>query len=264
MEKSKIEWTDYTWNPVTGCKYGCQYCYAEKISKRFCGDIRYNKITADYTEENGIYAIEKEIIGRNGRSVTYPFGFAPTLHKERLFKNCKPAMVKKPSTFFVCSTADLFGEWVPDKWIEQVFKICEENPRHRYMFLTKNPDRYCKLANAGNLPLNENFWYGTSVTKKGDTFFGGRFRDNIFLSIEPLLEHLDAGLGSFGRASLIIVGAETGTRKGKVTPRREWIENIIETAKITHADVFFKDSKEIREVWGDELIQKLPWGESDG
>ena len=124
--------------------------------------------------------------------------------------------------------------------------------------MTKNPQRYCELANAGKLPALDNFWYGSTVTKKEDRHFGGSIRYNTFISIEPMLEPLDVGIGSFGGARWIIVGAETGNRAGKVKPEREWIENIVETARITGAAVLLKDSDTMREVWGDNLLQEFP------
>lgn len=78
------------------------------------------------------------------------------------------------------------------------------------------------------------------------------------MSIELLLEPLDVGIGSFGGSKWIIVGAETGNRAGKIKPEREWIENIVETARITRTAVFLKDSKTMRDVWGEELPQELP------
>ena len=129
--------------------------------------------------------------------------------------------------------ADLFGDWVPDEWIQEVFETCKKAPQHKYLFLTKNPKRLCELANMDKLPADNNFWYGSTVTSKNSLRYPGRFKDNTFLSIEPLLEPLDAGLGSFGNAKWIIIGAETGNRKDKIVPKREWIENIIEAASIT-------------------------------
>lgn len=262
MNKSKIQWTEMSWNPITGCRHNCEYCYARKQARRFSGDIRLNKGTGqmkqylgDVPSENVCYVLPQPFRNAKGRVVPFPVGFEPTLHEYRL---CMPAQRKKPTTIFVCSMADLFGAWVPDEWIKRVFDACEAAPWHNYLFLTKNPQRYTDLANAGALPEHDNWWYGTSVTKKGDKFFGGRITDHIFLSIEPLHESLDAGLGSFGGAEWIIVGAETGIRPGKITPKREWIENIIEAASITQAAVFLKNSKEMDAVWGAPLIQQLP------
>lgn len=82
---------------------------------------------------------------------------------------------------------------------------CKRAPQHTYLFLTKNPKRYCNLANAGKLPQQDNFWYGSSVTHKGALAFTQGVTYNTFLSIEPLLENLDAGLGSFGDARVVSV-----------------------------------------------------------
>ena len=153
--------------------------------------------------------------------------------------------------------ADLFGDWVPDEWIAEVFKACEAAPQHRYLFLTKNPTRYCKIAYDGWLPDAKNFWYGSTITRKGESFFAGGVHWNAFVSIEPLLEPLDVGIGSFGGAKWVIVGAETGNRKGKIIPKREWVENIVEAAQITKMKVFMKES--LRELMGADFRQELPW-----
>jgi len=150
--------------------------------------------------------------------------------------------MKKTRTIFVCSMADLFGGWVPGRWIEEVFSACDKAPQHRYLFLTKNPQRLCDLANSGKLPARRNWWYGSTVDRMDAQQYPGRFLDNVFVSIEPLTERLDVGLGSFGRAKWIIIGAETGNRKGKVVPEKEWIETICAAADIGHAAVFMKDS----------------------
>lgn len=236
-----IGWCTYTWNPVTGCLHGCEYCYARKIAERFGRD----------TPETGCYlypVADKDM-------TPYPWGFAPTLHTYRL---ADPQKIKKPQNIFVCSMADLFGDWVPDEWIQTVFKACEAAPQHRYLFLTKNPGRLCSLANMKNLPVAQNYWYGTTITAKHSVRFPGRFQDNTFISIEPLMEMMDVGLGSFGSAKWIIVGAETGNRKGKVVPEKEWVDNIVEAAGITHAAVFMKES--LRSLMGDDFRQEFPWG----
>lgn len=259
MEKSRIEWTDYTWNPVTGCKHGCTYCYAERMSKRFCGDIRHNKVVADYSEHDGIYEIENEVVGRNGRSVIYPFGFVPTLHKNRLTKNCKPRMIKRSSTIFVCSTADLFGEWVPDDWIKQVFEICVENPQHRYLFLTKNQKRYIQLRDKGMLPDSNNMWYGTTVTRPNEEFFYSRSGIyNTYISIEPILEPFTK-YRDMTTTDWVIVGAETGNRKGKVVPDKKWISDIVDTCSFSETPVFLKNN--LASIWNSTLIQEFPWSD---
>ena len=85
----------------------------------------------------------KHIMRKNGlHKAPYPWFFLPTLHRYRLDQ---PSKWSEPRTIFVCSMADLFGKWVPDEWITEVFRACDAAPRHRYMFLTKNPKRYAEL-----------------------------------------------------------------------------------------------------------------------
>jgi len=110
MNKTKIEWCDYTWNPVTGCLHACGYCYARKIANRFrFADVAFNKPFTSF----GIKTIVPD--PSDGH-------FQPILWENRLDQ---PAKIKKPSRVFVVSMGDLFGEWVPDEWIERVFEACE-------------------------------------------------------------------------------------------------------------------------------------------
>ncbi len=276
MNKTKIEWCDATWNPVTGCLHDCEYCYARKIANRFggwkytpgklavnvAGDKTYIHPMKKYygeakeTKFGKIAEIKDPFLKNDGSKAPYPFGFVPTFHK---YKLDVPKNWIKPRTIFVCSMADLFGEWVPDEWIDEVFAACEKAPQHRYIFLTKNPQRYCELANSGKLPKRENFWYGSTLDSMKARRYPGRFRDNTFVSIEPLTERMNVGLGSFGGDKWIIIGAETGNRKGKVTPEKEWIETICEAADITHAAVFMKDS--LLPIVGEENMRReFPWG----
>ncbi len=252
MNKSKIEWCDSTWNPVTGCLHECEYCYARRIANRFKG---YDKITLpDLSISKGLNVLEVPAV-KNGGVAPYPFDFKPTFHKYLLDK---PQSWKKPRTVFVCSMADLFGEWVPDSWIEEVFAACEKAPQHRYLFLTKNPQRYGELARAGKLPKKDNMWYGSTLDSMRAKRYPGRLSDNTFVSIEPLTEYMDVGLGSFGSAEWVIIGAETGNRKGKVTPEKEWIDKICEAADITHAAVFMKDS--LLPIVGEaNMRREFPW-----
>ena len=262
MNKTKIEWCDATWNPVTGCLHECEYCYAKRIAERFKGWNSDAGCTSYVSPAATIMELDRqpERKTKSGKTqaASFPFGFEPTLHRYRLEE---PQTWKKPQTIFVCSMADLFGEWVPDAWIEEVFAACQKAPQHRYLFLTKNPKRYAALANADKLPEYRdcpNFWYGTTVTKAGDRAFTPGVTFNTFLSIEPLMGPLNAGLGSFGGASWIIVGAETGNRKGKITPERAWIENIVEAASLTQAPVFMKDSM-VPIVGESNMVREFPW-----
>lgn len=154
--------------------------------------------------------------------------------------------------------SDVFGEWVPDRWIREVFNACEKAPQHNYLFLTKNPGRYIELHHYGELPLRDNMWYGTTVTDPDTEYMGqdGHYEFHTFLSVEPIL----ADFGELSEKSYIpewiIVGAETGSRKDKVIPRREWIENIVEQCRKYNIPVFMKPS--LTDIWGEELIQEFP------
>lgn len=250
MEKTKIEWCDSTWNPVTGCLHGCEYCYARRIAKRF-GHGKGEKITHFLGEPIGY-----KVFGDNDRIDPYPFGFDPTLH---CYKLDEPKKWTKPRTIFVCSMADLFGNWVPDKWIEKVFEACGKAPQHRYLFLTKNPQRYIQLAEEGKLPTKNNFWYGTTVTTQTTEFFYSD-KHNTFVSAEPILEDFSCGARRLSKVyvSWLIVGAETGNRKDKIVPKREWIEAIVEACERTHIPVFMKDSL-IPIVGEENMRREFPW-----
>lgn len=247
MNRTKIDWCDSTWNPVTGCKHGCDYCYAKGIAHRFGIQI---PDTSEYPEMNsGMHCLKSKL-----KNNPYPYLFEPTYHPYRLNE---PARKTASQTIFVCSMADLFGDWVPTRIIEEVFEACKNAPQHRYLFLTKNPKRYCHLADADKLPALENFWYGSTITKQGQCMFAGSVHWNTFLSIEPLLERIDAGIGSFGGARWLIIGAETGNRAERVKPKPEWVDNIVKTASLTHAAVYMKDN--LAETYPKELIKEFPW-----
>ena len=245
MNNSKIEWCDKTWNPVTGCLHNCEYCYAAGISKRF-NSSKGGKILNISLDEMAKHTKGHDI---------YHIAFQPTFHCYRLDE---PQKLKKPSNIFVCSMADLFGEWVPDEWIKQVFEACEKAPQHNYLFLTKNPKRYSKLRDNGLLPKNKIFWYGTTITKDNDLAFMD-IRFNHFLSVEPILEKIEFSHKEMEEnIKWLIVGTETGNRKEKVIPKREWIENIVKQCKKYDTPLFMKNN--LSKIWGEELIKQFPKG----
>lgn len=179
----------------------------------------------------------------------YPFNFAPTFHR---YKLGDPQKLKKPRTIFVCSMADLFGDWVPDEWIEEVFAACEKAPQHRYLFLTKNPIRYEQLHQKGILRKSDNMWYGYSATRNGyDFWFDSQY--NCFVSIEPILGNV-----SIVDTDWVIIGAETGNRKGKIIPKREWIDRVLEDCDSNNIPVFMKDSL-IPIVGKENMRREFPW-----
>lgn len=284
MNKSKIDWCDYTWNPVTGCLHGCTYCYAKRIAERFgnfpcesgncavCGDCTlepsYN--CKNYIPIERVHELDNPIYSFNPKRIQpYPYGFEPTFHKYHLEE---PKQKTKGKNIFVCSMADLFGDWVPESWINQIFNICKEAPQHRYIFLTKNPKRYGEFISQWKSYSNslKNMWFGTTVTGNGDTqkafdLLNNTTKDvNKFLSIEPLLKEIDldekelllsnykniAAIGNY--IDWIIVGGQTGPKS--VVPEIEWIQKIIHQCKKSGVPVFLKDNLK----WH-ERIKEFPW-----
>lgn len=198
-----ISWASWSWNPVTGCLHGCDYCYARAIAARF---------------PDG-----------------FPAGFTPLFHHERL---AAPANTAIPAAHrdnpayrrvFVCSMADLYGRWVPDEWIQQVHASMLASPEWEYLLLTKFPARYVGL----DLPANA--WVGTSVDEqKRVRIAEDAFRqiDDVkvkWLSLEPLREPLEfTDLSMF---DWVVIGAQTATRQpsGAVdafAPPFEWVARI--------------------------------------
>lgn len=212
MNKTSIEYCDYTWNPVTGCLHGCSYCYARRFAERGMGE--YGK---------------------------HPKGerFKPRSHFERLDG---PAKVRKPSKIFVGSMGDLFGEWVHWEWISRVRGAAMDAPQHTYIWLTKNPKRYCEYS------WRENDWVGVSVPEArglGTALYwlekaeGARVR---FISFEPLLTDMPNIVQPSTARLLdwIIIGAQTGP--GAKQPSYERIERIVDFADEHGIPVFLKDN----------------------
>ena len=247
-DKTKIDWADSTWNPITGCLHGCEYCYARKIAERFGG--YQMPIFVDYPILREPYII-------NGRKNPYPFDFTPTFHR---YKLDEPKRWAKPRTIFVCSMADLFGAWVPDEWIQAVFEACLAAPQHRYLFLTKNPKRYIDLIYKGIIPYwteARNMWLGSTATTKQAQVFGDSMTYNTFMSVEPIMEPF-FNLGERGCiVDWVIVGAETGRRKNKVIPKKEWIMEIADKCRATGTPLFMKES--LRGIMGADFVQEYPW-----
>ncbi len=271
MTRTKIDWADYSWNPVTGCYHDCPYCYARRIAERFGG---YAKAEAQletlfpYDAEKESAAKIHEIGGNlfplyykaDGKTAPFPFKFEPTLNFGKLYE---PAKMKKPQTIFVGSMTDLFGDWTPNEWIKSVFDACKTAPWHRYLFLTKNPARYGKLYKSGLLPKGENFWFGASATDHKSYEYAienlSAVRNN-FISAEPLLGRLDLWNihVSKGWPKWLILGAETGNRKKKVIPNVSWIQEAFIFANDHRIPVFTKDS--LSSIIGkNNMRMEYPW-----
>lgn len=271
---TKIDWCDSSWNPVTGCLHGCEYCYARRIAERFGSNqmpiftdypvlnepVRCT-YTYDYMRESGINA---------GKIQPYPFDFTPTFHR---YKLDEPQHWKKPRNIFVCSMSDLFGEWVPDAWIDDVIKATQRALQHRYLFLTKNPERYgewlerFETCNIDGLDEVENCWFGASASNNAELERANCSKAQ-WVSIEPIRERIETDEGQFiefnpytgskrKRWAWVVIGAETGNSKNKVAPKREWIDDIATACADYGTPVFMKES--LRELMGDDFRQEFPW-----
>jgi len=252
MNKTPIDWCDYSWNPVVGC-WGpdgseespnwCPYCYARRFAERGLG-------------EYGLY--------EKGQR------FRPRFFPERLDE---PKQVKKHSRIFVCSMADLFGPWVPADWIQEVFRAVSNCPWHTFIFLTKNPDGIPREQ----LPANA--WFGVTAEsqKEADKRIPGLLKIlavKRFVSIEPVLGPVDLSRWVFGWDPItgehslsgycdipgdrgvpglnwIIIGAQTGP--GAKPPEPAWVKAIINQARAADIPVYLKDN-----IGWPETIQEFP------
>ncbi len=223
MAESSIEWTEHTWNPVTGCTKispGCKHCYAETMARR---------LTA---------------MGAPG----YENGFELAMHPERLDQ---PLRRKSPTVYFVNSMSDLFHEGVPDAFIDRVLEVCRQTPQHTYQVLTKRADRLPVFFKGRSCPPN--VWLGVSVE---DRKYGvpriaelkkveARIR---FLSVEPLLE--DLGAINLDGIHWVIVGGESGPKARPMAA--EWVESVRRQAKAQRVAFFFKQWG----AWGADGVRR--------
>lgn len=275
MKKTKIDWADSTWNPVTGCLHDCPYCYARGIARRFggCADPEAAKEACRVLDSGNfldLYELGQPLRalhcerGEESRPAPYPFCFAPTFHRYRLGE---PARWTRPRNIFVCSMADLFGDWVPDEWIEDVLAACDKAPQHRYLFLTKNQKRYdemsARISRKDCPPVVAEKWLGFTYTGQ-ERLHIPRVMPPRFVSIEPLMAQVEKGDAELiaDTMSWVIIGAETGRRKGKVVPEKSWIDVIVQACREVDTPVFMKES--LRDVMGDDFIQEYPWEVRNG
>lgn len=239
MHRSKIEWVDDTWNPITGCNEKCRYCYARKKSGRFSGDIRRNKNSPIYESDKEVQILDGPFMGETRGVLNYPFGFMPTYHRYRLDY---PMQRKNGCNILVGEMGEMFGEWIPDSMIQEIFESCQTRNIHNYLFLTRFPQRYRELCLKGILPTGINFWYGSTATHSYDHYPAIPDKVNTFICFEPILEEIKMPSNDVRVADWIIIGAENGSGKSKVIPKRSWIEKIVEYADRVNIPVFMKNS----------------------
>jgi len=208
-DRSAIEWTEATWNPVTGCTQvspGCAHCYAKTFAERFRG-----------------------VPGH-----PYEMGFDLTLRPDRVDQ---PLLWKRPRTIFVNSMSDLFHEAVPEAFIRSVFDVMERAHWHKFQVLTKRAERLADIASA--LPWPSNVWMGVSVENQRWTsriaYLKSTPAQVKFLSCEPLLGPLTLDLDGL---DWIIVGGESGHRARPM--QLDWARSIRDQSVNAGVPFFFK------------------------
>lgn len=231
MSKSKIEWTEITWNPVTGCSklsLGCQNCYAERMSARL-----------------------KAMHSKN-----YINGFEVTCHEHMLKL---PLTWTTPRMIFVNSMSDIFHEDVPEDFIHKIFKIMNSCSHHVFQVLTKRPERLRELD--GNLKWSENIWMGVTIEA---ALYKGRLKylrnskaKNKFISIEPLIERI--GYFELDGIDWVIVGGESGP--GARTIEEEWVIEIRNQCIASSVPFFFKQWGGTNKKKTGRLLQGRTWSE---
>ena len=210
MTTSKIEWTESTWNPVTGCtkiSSGCLNCYAERMARRL------------------------KAMGQPN----YRNGFKVTCHRHTLDM---PLRWKKPQVIFVNSMSDLFHKDVPDDFVLDIFSTMRQAQQHQYQILTKRAERLAKLS--PELPWLKNIWMGVTVEASDYKYridylryTGAKIK---FLSLEPLLG--DLGELNLDGIDWVIVGGESGP--GARPIEIGWVRNIREQCLARNVPFFFK------------------------
>ena len=214
----KIEWTDYTWNPITGCVQGCDYCYARKVYERF------------------------------------KKSFKPSFHQERLHQ---PLSVKG-KRIFVCSTSDFFGKGVAQAWRMQVYSIINQCPTNTFQILTKQPQNIpdCEIEHIpwDNVILGvtvtseKDQWRLNALEDK----FKSSPR-KWFVSYEPMLGALKVDYENTACPSWVILGAMTGVKKSTI--KIEWVEDVQAWAGVIGCPIFMKQSLK---PYVKKLIQEFP------
>ena len=223
LTNENVDWAKWTWNPVTGCLHKCPYCYARDIANRF-----------------------------------NPYKFEPHFWLERL---AAPHNTKIPKSkenepgirnVFTVSMGDLFGDWVPLSWIEQIFYIIRKNTQWNFILLTKNPKRYAEFT------FPRNCWIGATADtqERADIaldVFGKLNVPNIkFLSCEPLSEDISLGSTVLSRFPsipidwLIIGGRSKSTGMPAMQPKWEWVETLLGQARDFSIPIYFKQNLMVR------------------
>jgi len=214
-----IGWCDLTINPITGCLYACEYCYARRFAAR--------------------------LAGRTGYPSEDPF--QPTFHPEKIDQILK--LNGEGKKIFLSSMGDWFSEGVEPEWVERVLQAVALKPDHHFLVLTKRPNRILE-----GLRFSQNLWLGVSVTEQSDIWRVAALRKAVpecchkFVSFEPILGPIHVDLTGIEWA---ILGAQTGP--GARLPEREWVDGLVELISQTpYLPIFMKANLS-------ELYHSEPW-----
>jgi len=225
--KNKIGWCNTTWNPVWGCLNNCGYCYARKIA-----NFRYKRMIEI---EINHYWKKHPTWAWTGDHLSGLKDFRPTFLEAQFDKK----LPQKTQKIFVGSMSEIY--YWEDEWLEKVLEKVKLYPQHIFQFLTRYPEVYSRYI------FPKNCWLGVTITREKDFERGIPYlfitSCNItFVSVEPILEYINPRPFSNANIDWVILGAETGNRKGKIIPKKEWIENIVNYCKWNNIPVYLKDS----------------------
>jgi len=226
---TKIEWTDETWNPVTGCTPGLpcrERCYARRMANR--------------------------LKGRFGYDADEPF--KPTFHEDKILQ---PVSWRKPRRIFISSMGDLFCGGVSDEWVERVIHTIRITPQHTYMILTKRPRRMGEWFKRHKVFVCENLWLGISASTQAELDERWYWLRQIpamvrFVSLEPMLEEVDLLRiisVDLRRLDWVIIGPETGP--GKRPMDLDWARTIRGDCQLVNIPFFYKPGPLDGVVWNE-------------
>jgi protein gp37 len=249
VQKTNIEWVKnpdgtpgYSWNPITGCLNGCEYCYARRIAN---GRVKHL-----YLANNAIapvpYPITLNEVGEHLKDPFYP-RFWPEKISGELNQRSNTMRVRSKG-IFVCDMSDLFGIGIPEEWTRLVLDKIRMRSYHRFYLLTKQPQNLQKFS-----PFPDNCWVGVTATDRHMAHNAFKYLHDIeakvkYLSIEPLLswgndpvslEQSVYGSLKYAGIGWVIIGAQTKPYK---PPKFEWVQEIVEAADKAGIPVFLKDS----------------------
>lgn len=217
-----------TFNPVWGCRNHCEYCYARGVAKRFWKQMWVIELN-HYWKKHPTWAW-------TGDHLEGLKDFKPTFLKAQFNKK----LPKKPQRIFVGSMSEIY--YWKKEWIEMVLNKIREYPQHTFQFLTKFPRVYNKYI------FPNNCWLGFTATEEysfeeNDSYLDNfRYKWHTFISFEPLLGKIDVSNIKYLNVDWVIIGAETGNRKGKVIPKKQWVWDIIQSCDRYKIPVYIKDN----------------------